>query len=117
VFGEEIYNEIEFVKADICDKRAMANAIRGVQYVIHVANPIPGAKSLSEEEQIRPAKEGMQNIINAAIKSRVKRIVVTSSAVTMWGGLWKKNTNNTYSELDYAPVDSTQDPYAKSKIY
>jgi nucleoside-diphosphate-sugar epimerase len=59
----------------------------------------------------------MQAMITAAIKNRVKRIVVTSSAHTMYGEHMKDRAVNTYSELDFASIDNTEDPYIKSKIY
>jgi len=52
------------------------------------------------------------SIINAAVENHVKRIVVTSSSVTIGLGFERE----TYSEADFASLENTQDPYAKSKI-
>jgi nucleoside-diphosphate-sugar epimerase len=63
-----------------------------------------------------PAREGMKTVIEAAVKSRVKKIVVTSSFSTIIGNCWKKELgDNKYSEKDFAPYEGC-DGYSKSKI-
>ena len=72
---------------------------------MHVANPLPGATNLSDDEMIRPAVEGMKAILEASVKNHVKKIVVTSSLATMLGGVWKRDTgNHHYDENDFAPI-------------
>jgi len=56
-------------------------------------------------------------MITAAIKHRVKRIVVTSSADTLYAGLPKYKISDTYSESDFAKITDTKDSYIRSKIY
>jgi len=53
--------------ADLSDKDAIIRAVNGVSYIVHVANPLPGTSNISADEMIRPAKEGMQTIIDAAV--------------------------------------------------
>jgi dihydroflavonol-4-reductase len=84
--------------------------------VIHVASPLPGAVSLSDDEMIIPATEGMKSILDACVKSNVKRLIVTSSLATIVGGVWKKDTGDFhYTEADVAPPDGA-DGYGRSKI-
>jgi nucleoside-diphosphate-sugar epimerase len=65
---------------------------------------------------VRPASEGMQTILDAAVANGVKKLVVTSSLATMMGNVWKSASNDyNYSELDFAPYE-TSDTYTKSKI-
>ena len=40
-YGEENYNNIEFVQADISDEKQVVNSMQGVTHMIHVASPIP----------------------------------------------------------------------------
>jgi nucleoside-diphosphate-sugar epimerase len=62
------------------------------------------------------ASKGMQTILDAAVKNKVKKIVVTSSFATICGGVWKKSKGDpNYSEEDVAPMEGS-DSYAKSKI-
>ena len=42
-YGEEAFNQIEFVEADLNNKESLFKAVEGVKYIIHVASPIPGA--------------------------------------------------------------------------
>ena len=84
------FNKVNFVEADLSNKESLIKAIEGCQYIIHVANPIPSSRQkASIEELVRPAREGMQIIIDAAVHNRVKRIVVTSSTSSIIGTLWK----------------------------
>ena len=81
-----------------------------------MANPLPGAKNLTELEMVTPAVEGMKSILEAAQDQKVKKIIVTSSLATMVGGVWKKDIGDFhYTEKDIAPPDGA-DGYGKSKI-
>lgn len=98
------------------NKDALVNAIEGCSYVIHVANPLPGATKISDEEMLRPAVEGTQSILEGCVRYGVKKLIVTSSLGTMVGGVWKKGTgDNHYTENDIAPPDGA-DGYCRSKI-
>lgn len=52
-------------------------------YVVHVASPIPNGSPDHEEFLIKPAVQGTLNILEAAEKAGVKRVVITSSVVGM----------------------------------
>jgi nucleoside-diphosphate-sugar epimerase len=77
---------------------------------------MPGG-SLSEEDFIRIARDGTTSLIEAAVKNRVKRVVVTSSVTTMVGKIWKKESGETmYSEKDFTPLDENLESYGKNKV-
>lgn len=115
-YGEEKFSKIEFVEADLLQKEALDKAIQGAQYIIHVANPLPGATQLSEEQMMQPTVEGMKTILDAALKYSVKKLIVTSSLATIVGGVWKRDTGeNHYTEADVAPAEGA-DGYGRSKI-
>ena len=42
-FGEELFNQLELVQADLMDDASLTAAIAGATYVIHVASPLPGS--------------------------------------------------------------------------
>ena len=44
---QELSDQIEFVEADLEKVETLIPAIKGVSYIIHTANPIPGSKKLS----------------------------------------------------------------------
>ena len=115
-FGEERFNQIQFVEADLNDEASLERAVEGVSYIIQVASPIPGATTPTEAQMIAGATTGMKAIINASVKNKVKRLVVTSSVATIIGGVWKASAGDpNYTEADVAPAESA-DSYAKSKI-
>ena len=65
---------------------------------------------------MRPAVEGMETILQAAVDFKVKKIIVTSSLINMMGNVWKRvSGDHHYTEGDFAPYESS-DPYGKSKL-
>jgi dihydroflavonol-4-reductase len=88
-YGEEIFNQIEFVVADLDNKDSVLKACEGAHYIVHVASPTPPQKKVQDIELIRPAEEGMKSILEAAMLNKVKKIVVTSSDITIVGSCFK----------------------------
>jgi dihydroflavonol-4-reductase len=70
------------VLGDICDRNAVAAAVRGVRYVVHAAAdyrlwaPFPA-------EVFRTNVEGTRIVMEEALRTGVERIVYTSSAATI----------------------------------
>lgn len=48
-FGADNFAKLEFVKADLLEEESFINAMKGIDYVIHVASPIQGENSLTLE--------------------------------------------------------------------
>ncbi|CDW83956.1 nad-dependent epimerase dehydratase [Stylonychia lemnae] len=114
-FGNEEFEMIEFVEADLSDKQSLFNAVQGVSYIIHVASPLPG-QGISDREMISQAQEGMKFLLDAAVQNKVKKIVVTSSLATIQGNHFRKSErNHVYDENDFAPIAGVEG-YIKSKI-
>lgn len=59
------FDQIELVSADLTDRDSLKNAVRGCQYVLHVASPFPPSSPKDEDEIIKPAVEGTLGIIKA----------------------------------------------------
>lgn len=78
-------NSYEFiVLPDITAKGAYTQAIKGVDYAIHIASPIESGGRLSkdgfDEHLIQPAVRATLNMLEAAkTEAKVKRVVITSS--------------------------------------
>ena len=51
--------------------------------MLHVASPIPPSVPKDENDLIKPAVEGTQNVINACLKNKIKRLIFTSSCLTV----------------------------------
>jgi dihydroflavonol-4-reductase len=65
---------------------------------------------------IRPATEGVENVLNAVIKYKVKKVVLTSSVASVYAG--QNTKDKIFSEEDWTILDDPRykiDPYYKSK--
>lgn len=107
-------DRLEFVQADLLEDTGWAEAVRGCDYVLHVASPFPLLRPKNEEDLIRPAQEGTLRVLRAAAEHGVKRVVLTSSNAAVSAGHPPSKTH--FDESDWSPHDSpTIDPYPKSK--
>ena len=81
-FGQDLFDQLELVEADLLDNDSIARAIQGSTYVVHVASPFMVEDPADEMELIRPAVEGTRSVMQAAYNAGVKRICLTSSMVS-----------------------------------
>jgi len=77
---------LEFCELDLMNDAGWDKAMEGCDYVLHVASPFVVKVPKDENELIKPAVEGTLRALKAAKKAGVKRIVLTSSTVSMHGG-------------------------------
>ena len=70
---------IEFVAADLNSDTGWADALGAADYVLHIASPVPIVDPKSDEELVRPARDGTLRVLKAARDAGVKRVVMTSS--------------------------------------
>ncbi|KAI5241190.1 NAD(P)-binding protein [Aureobasidium subglaciale] len=69
---------------DISERKPFETALKDVDYIIHVASPIPGKGTDLKEDYIKPAMNGTEAILYAALEfPKIKAIVITSSAVAL----------------------------------
>jgi dihydroflavonol-4-reductase len=90
-----------------------AQAIEGVAAIIHVASPAPKSRPRRPEELIEPAVNGTKRVLTAAIRSGVRRVVVTSSIDAVRGGHDLRD-GRVRTEEDWSLLDRC-DPYSASK--
>ena len=106
---------LELVAADLLSDDGWGEAMRGCQYVLHVASPFVVGVPKDEMELITPAVDGTTRVMEAAIREGVKRIVVTSScaAITETG----RAEQTRFSEVDWTDANHPATPaYYKSKL-
>ena len=103
--------DVKFVEADLLSDTGWAKAVEGCDYVTHVASPFFLAEPKDEKLMITPAVEGTKRVINAAIKAGIKRVVITSSIVSITAG----KPSGTYGPDSWSDVDKNIGAYAKSK--
>ena len=103
---------LELVEAELLDADSWQRAVVDQEIVIHVASPLP-VTQVPDDEIIKPAVEGTLNVLRAALGAGVKRVVMTSSGLTITGYDYD---DRTYSEADWADIDKMRMPYGKSKV-
>jgi dihydroflavonol-4-reductase len=105
---------LEFVVADLSADRGWVDAMEGVSHVLHHASPFPFTPPETEEEVIRPARDGALRVLAAARKAGIPRVVMTSSYAAVG---YTVKPDNHYSEADWTDPDTEGLPaYHKSKV-
>jgi dihydroflavonol-4-reductase len=115
---------IELVEADLLDDKGWAEAVRGCEYVFHLASPFPIKTPSDENDLIRPAVDGTLRVLKAAAaEPGVKRVILTSSVAAVSAGHAKTATlpasesaqpGKVWSEEDWSRAEGCE-AYAKSK--
>lgn len=109
----EANDRLEFVQADLLNDSGWEAAVRGCEYVLHVASPIPPAIPKNEDDLILPAREGTLRVLRAAAAGGVKRVVLTSSVAAIFEGYGKEP--RTFDEKDWSNLNGDIEAYPKSK--
>jgi nucleoside-diphosphate-sugar epimerase len=95
-------------KGDIRDRRAVQSAMRGVDYVLHHAAMVSVAESVERpEETLDVNVTGTLNVLQAARRAKVRRVVMASSCAVYGAGRLP-------AKEDQAP--HALSPYAASKL-
>ncbi|HJY39006.1 MAG TPA: aldehyde reductase, partial [Steroidobacteraceae bacterium] len=112
--GAEPGDSLSFFAADLESDAGWAEAVRGCDYVLHVASPIPPTVPKHEDELIVPAREGALRVLRAARQARVKRVVLTSSFAAI--GYGHKPQTAPFDETSWTDLGGYgATPYVKSK--
>jgi len=113
------FAELELRNAELLDADSIDKAIAGADYVVHVASPFVMEGIRHSDELVKPAVDGTLNALKAAHKHRVKRVVVTSSVMSVMGKPSNTHTGPiTFTEKDWsepAELQSLADAYQLSK--
>lgn len=105
---------LEFVAADLLDDRDWADAMHGMQAVLHVASPFPLREPDDPQTLIAPAVEGTLRVLRFARDAGVQRVVQTSSTAAMLYG--HRDEDRVFTERDWTNVDGPHvGAYAQSK--
>ena len=106
-------DNLEFCELDLLEDKGWDKAMEGCEFVLHVASPFVMIEPKDENEYIRPAVDGTLRALKAAKKSGVKRVVLTSSMVSMLGDA-DKSINIDYNSWTNVKAKNIS-AYAKSK--
>ena len=107
-------DRLTFFAADLTKDEGWDAAMTGCDYVLHVASPLGGGAAGDRNALIAPARDGTLRVLRAAVKARVRRVVMTSAAATARPPL---DSDRVSDETVWAdPDDSQFDAYRVSKI-
>lgn len=106
-------NSLDFCELDLLNDKGWDDAVLDCDYVMHVASPFINLEPKDSNIFIKPAVEGTKRTLEAAKKAGVKRVVLTSSIVSMLGNANKSMYVNarTWTNVNAKNVSA----YAKSK--
>ncbi len=110
--GIEVKNSnLNFCKLNLLNDEGWDDAASDCDYVFHIASPCFVDEPKNENELITPALEGTLRALKAAHKSKVKKLVLTSSMGAIAYGHNKINCNTT----DWTDTSKNVGAYIKSK--
>lgn len=78
-------DNLEFCELNLLNDKGWDDAAKGCDFVMHVASPFINMEPKDENEYIRPAVDGTMRALKAAKSAGIKRVVLTSSMVSMLG--------------------------------
>ena len=108
-------DRLTFVALDLEQDAGWAEALKGVDALMHTASPFPLAQPKDPQDLIRPAVQGALRALKAAQAAGVTRVILTSSVVAVMGDPLTTG-KTTYDEADWTRSDDPQaTPYALSK--
>ena len=73
-------DRLSFAVADLTNDAGWAEAVAGMDYVLHVASPLADESTKDPQALIMPARDGTLRVLRAATTAGVKRVVMTSAA-------------------------------------
>jgi nucleoside-diphosphate-sugar epimerase len=111
---------LELFQADLLQPGSFTEAMAGCELVIHTASPfiLTGIKN-PQEQLVRPALEGTENVLESVNETAtIKRVVLTSSVVSTYGDAvdMAASGRQALDETDWNTTSSNdRQPYSYSK--
>lgn len=105
---------LSFAAADLLEDTGWADAVAGMDFILHVASPVMPGHVDNENDVIVPAREGTLRVLRAARDAGVRRVVLTSAFhAVSWG---HPHGDHVFTEKDWTVPDGPGvDAYGKSK--
>jgi nucleoside-diphosphate-sugar epimerase len=107
------FDNLSFIEANLSDDKNWNEAVKGCEYILHIASPTPATGPGSTDEMVKMAVDGVLNVFKAAKKSGVKRIVLTSASGAAIAG--HKNHPEIFTEKDWTNLNAPINAYQRSK--
>ena len=104
-------DKLSFAEADLLSDQGWDAAMKGCDYVLHVASPFVIAEPKNESDLITPAVEGTKRVLAAAKRAKIKRVVLTSSTAAIMAG----NGSGKFGPETWSNLNAKIGAYLKSK--
>jgi dihydroflavonol-4-reductase len=110
-------DDVEFAEADLLDRDVWFGLARQVDSILHIASPFPRKMPRDPDDLIRPAREGVFNVLQAAAVAGHGRVVLVSSTGSVAYGRSLQQRSGLYNEEDWTDVANLRDTtsYYRSK--
>ena len=98
--GDEVLYRLSFVKLDLMLDNGWAKAMLKVDAIVHTAAKVVTREPKDPGKVVGPAVEGTERVLRFATRAGVRRIVMTSSVVTIGYGHGPRRGPHIFSETD-----------------
>ncbi|MCE8006767.1 NAD-dependent epimerase/dehydratase family protein [Aestuariivita sp.] len=110
-----LLGNLRVVPLDLTKDDGWAEAMDGVDVLMHTASPFPISQPRDEDDLIRPAVDGALRAVQAAQATGVTRVIMTSSSAAVMSTDLPAG-RNTYDERDWTDLaHPSATAYVKSK--
>ncbi|SMQ65531.1 dihydroflavonol-4-reductase [Devosia lucknowensis] len=106
LLAPERAGKLELVEADLLSDAGWADAMQGVNAVMHVAAAILGVEPKDPDVVVRPAVEGTERVLRFAHGAGIKRVIMTSSIATVGYGHGQVTGSRVYTEADFTNLEA-----------
>jgi nucleoside-diphosphate-sugar epimerase len=112
---EKQLQRLHVLPADLTQDAGWAEAVVGVDAVLHVASPVRPGHAVNEDDVVVPAREGTLRVLRAACGAGVRRLVLTSAFHAV--GFGRGRIDHVFTEEDWSPLQGPgMDAYGRSKV-
>ena len=107
--------QLSFFNADLTNDFSWDAAVRGCDYVLHVASPIGAGRRITDpNELIVPARDGALRVLRASCNAGIRRVVMTSSVAA--AGSQRVDGNASHDETQWTDLRAPKlNAYRQSK--
>lgn len=106
-------SSLSFHYTDLTHDDGWQEAMRGCDFVMHVASPLPQSAPKHEDDVIIPARDGTLRVLRFACEAEVKRVVMTSSCGAVYYG--HPLRKEPFDETSWTDLGGEMSSYVKSK--
>ncbi|MCB1645196.1 MAG: aldehyde reductase [Pseudomonadales bacterium] len=109
-------DKLTFATASLTDPDSWQQAAEGCEGIFHIASPVPVEQPENADEIIIPAREGTLNVMRAAHKAGIQRVVLTSSVAAIMSNTKPEGEPQTAGDWTDLSLPRLT-PYTQSKTH